>query len=85
MFAGTNIRLYTKSFFNDLTEFDPPEMETAPLEKLYVNVKQLAGKLPPFPIPGDTTGIININNPRPWGRNKIAMFEGDRFAIAFPP
>ena len=33
-----------------LEEFDPPEMQTAPLEKLYVNVKHLSAKLPEYQI-----------------------------------
>ncbi|CAK8993190.1 ATP-dependent RNA helicase TDRD9 (Tudor domain-containing protein 9) [Durusdinium trenchii] len=44
VFEGVNIRLYTKQFFDSYMDepgalwFDPPEMQTAPLEKLYVNV-----------------------------------------------
>ena len=38
--------MYTKNFFDKyMDEFDPPEMQTAPLEKLYVNVKHLSMKL----------------------------------------
>lgn len=36
-----------------MSEFDAPEMEIAPLEKLYVNVKFLAAKLPPFRVPDE--------------------------------
>merc|ERR1711970_1015334 len=47
VFEGVCIRLFTKSFYdNDMPEFDPPEMLTAPLDKLFVNVKHLSGKLP---------------------------------------
>lgn len=45
VFAGYNIRLYTRGFYENMAEFDAPEMETAPLEKLYVNVKFLAAKV----------------------------------------
>ncbi|CAD7943828.1 unnamed protein product [Amoebophrya sp. A25] len=62
VFAGTNIRLYTRGFYESLPEFDAPEMETAPLEKLYVNVKFLAAKLPPFPI--DPGGVPRKLKPR---------------------
>jgi len=49
VFDGVNIRLFTRWFHdNYLLEFDPPEMQTAPLEKLYVNVKHLSCKLPEY-------------------------------------
>ncbi|CAE7481272.1 unnamed protein product [Symbiodinium sp. CCMP2456] len=51
VFEGVNIRLYTKQFFESyMDEFDPPEMQTAPLEKLYVNVKHLSAKLPAYQV-----------------------------------
>eukprot|EP00434_Breviolum_minutum_P033738 symbB.v1.2.029856.t1/scaffold3312.1/size59238/1 len=51
VFEGVNIRLYTKQFFDSyMDEFDPPEMQTAPLEKLYVNVKHLSAKLPAYQV-----------------------------------
>ncbi|CAE7223050.1 unnamed protein product, partial [Symbiodinium pilosum] len=51
VFEGVNIRLYTKQFFESyMDEFDPPEMQTAPLEKLYVNVKHLSAKLPEYQV-----------------------------------
>eukprot|EP00438_Fugacium_kawagutii_P006034 Skav202273 [mRNA] locus=scaffold3044:22303:25973:- [translate_table: standard] len=49
--SQVNIRLYTKQFFDSyMDEFDPPEMQTAPLEKLYVNVKHLSAKLPAYQV-----------------------------------
>ena len=40
--------------------FDSPEMETAPLEKLYVSVKYLAEKLPPQPAPDDPAQLRKL-------------------------
>eukprot|EP00931_Biecheleriopsis_adriatica_P048937 TRINITY_DN2828_c0_g2_i1.p1 TRINITY_DN2828_c0_g2~~TRINITY_DN2828_c0_g2_i1.p1 ORF type:complete len:2336 (+),score=540.50 TRINITY_DN2828_c0_g2_i1:45-7052(+) len=51
VFEGVNIRLFTKQFFDTyMHEFDPPEMQTAPLDKLYVNVKHLSAKLPEYQV-----------------------------------
>ncbi|CAE8718243.1 unnamed protein product, partial [Polarella glacialis] len=51
VFEGICIRLFTKQFYeNYMVEFDPPEMSTAPLEKLYVNVKHLSSKLPEYQV-----------------------------------
>jgi len=44
--AGRAVRLVTRPFFQrNMVEFDPPEMLNAPLTKLYLQAKQLCGKL----------------------------------------
>ncbi|CEM27081.1 unnamed protein product [Vitrella brassicaformis CCMP3155] len=46
VFPGVAIRLVSDKFYhNCMSKFDPPEMEVAPLEKLYLQVKHLAVKL----------------------------------------
>lgn len=42
---GRAVRLVTRSFFEEMVEFDPPEMLNAPLTKLYLQAKQLCAKL----------------------------------------
>ena len=77
-FAGTCIRLYTKSFFDKyLDEFDPSEMQTAPLEKLYVNVKHLSMKLPVREDSGWIAASIVLTS------NKLDDFSRDRSPIRF--
>ena len=39
LFPGINIRLYTKGFYEKMEDFDQAEIETAPLDKIYVQVK----------------------------------------------
>jgi len=47
LFPGKNIRLFTENFFeNKMRAFDPAQIETAPLEKIYAQVKALANRLP---------------------------------------
>ena len=47
LFPGVNIRLYTQRFYeNRMRDFDQAEIETAPLEKIYVQVKALSDRLP---------------------------------------
>ncbi|XP_077976886.1 uncharacterized protein LOC144432533 isoform X2 [Glandiceps talaboti] len=46
VFEGKVVRLMAKNYFNEsLREFDPPEMETNPLDKLILRVKQLGKKI----------------------------------------
>jgi hypothetical protein len=42
---GTAVRMVTKNFFETMVLFDPPEMLSAPLTKLYLQAKQLCAKL----------------------------------------
>jgi len=43
---GICLRLYTKAFFdNTMAPFDPPESSTMPLDKLYLQAKQLSDKM----------------------------------------
>jgi HrpA-like RNA helicase len=42
---GRAVRMVTRPFFEDMVEFDPPEMLNAPLTKLYLQAKQLCVKL----------------------------------------
>ncbi|CAJ1328822.1 unnamed protein product [Effrenium voratum] len=46
VFPGVSIRLVPRSFYTQhMTQYDAPEIEQAPLEKLYLNVKQLSQRL----------------------------------------
>ncbi|PHJ18936.1 helicase associated domain protein [Cystoisospora suis] len=46
VFPGLSIRLVSRQFYEKcMRRFDPPEMQTAPLEKLYLDVKHLADQL----------------------------------------
>jgi len=42
---GTAVRMVTRNFFETMVLFDPPEMLSAPLTKLYLQAKQLCAKL----------------------------------------
>ena len=46
VFPGTTLRLFPETFHAALDAYDDPETRTAPLEKLYLSMKQFAGKLP---------------------------------------
>ncbi|PFH36294.1 hypothetical protein BESB_044860 [Besnoitia besnoiti] len=46
VFPGLSIRLVSRQFYERcMRRFDPPEMQTAPLEKLYLTVKHLTHRL----------------------------------------
>ena len=46
VYPGVSIRLVPRSFYTQhMAQYDAPEIEQAPLEKLYLNVKQLSQRL----------------------------------------
>lgn len=56
---GTNIRLFTKEFYEKkMRPFDPAEIECAPLEKIYTQVKSLSDTLPPQFITEDIANTL---------------------------
>eukprot|EP00931_Biecheleriopsis_adriatica_P024385 TRINITY_DN1520_c1_g1_i2.p1 TRINITY_DN1520_c1_g1~~TRINITY_DN1520_c1_g1_i2.p1 ORF type:complete len:3371 (-),score=1236.43 TRINITY_DN1520_c1_g1_i2:41-9523(-) len=46
VFPGVSIRLVPRNYYSQhMPQYDPPEIEQAPLEKLYLNVKQLSQRI----------------------------------------
>ena len=41
MFEGKCVRLFTRQFHNNLSDFDMPEIQVSPLDKLVLRVKHL--------------------------------------------